>query len=446
MIAPSSGNGYKNAMIKKADDAQAKLVSLMDFLAQSPTPFHAVLRMMEALEEAGFEALRESEAWALQKNRKYYVMRNDSSLIAFKTGEEDPVGAGWRMVGAHTDSPCLKLKPNPTRKSKNYLQAGIEVYGGAILHTWFDRDLSLAGRIGYLNSKGKLDSLLLDFKRPIAVIPSLAIHLNRTCNENFPVNAQKDLPPLLLQSEDKDASVEEMLLGEIQAQKLARDAKKILSHELSFYDTQAAARVGAEGQFLASARLDNLLSCWIGLQALIDSRNEAPCLLVCNDHEEVGSVSASGAEGPFLKSVLQRLAPDPEDFARMMHASILVSCDNAHGVHPNYADKHDEQHGPLLNAGPVIKINANQRYATNSETAALFASICEGGKIPYQKFAVRADMGCGSTLGPLTAANLGVKTVDIGLPTFAMHSIRELAGVADIACLSKALQSFYTAL
>lgn len=418
--------------------------ALIDFLQQSPTPFHATLKMTEALDEAGFEQLQESDVWSLKKASAYYCVRNDSALIAFKTGEEDPIDVGWRLMGSHTDSPCLKLKPTPTKKFKNYLQASIEVYGGAILHTWFDRDLSLAGRVSYLNNKGKVASLLLDFKRPIATIPSLAIHLNRGCNENFQVNAQKDLSPLFLQSDDKNISIEELITSEIQFQKLAKDFKKFLSHELSFYDTQAPSRIGIENQFLASARLDNLLSCWIGLQALIQSNSEAPRLLVCNDHEEIGSVSTSGAEGPFLKSVLQRIAPDPEDFTRMMHRSILLSCDNAHGIHPNYADKHDEQHGPLLNAGPVIKINSNQRYATNSESAAFFAALCESSKVPYQKFAVRADMACGSTIGPLTAANLGVKTVDIGLPSFGMHSIRELAGVDDILSLGKVLSTYFS--
>lgn len=431
-------------MTKKNLDANERLINLIDFLKNSPTPFHAVLKMTEALDEVGFEQVKEADIWSLKKGGQYYVTRNDSALIAFKTGEEDPVEVGWRMLGAHTDSPALKLKPNPTKKAKNYLQASLEVYGGAILHTWFDRDLSLAGRVSYLNSKGKIDSLLLDFKRPVAFIPSLAIHLNRGCNENFPVNAQKDLPPIFLQSEDKNISIEDLLTDELRKQKFGKDLKKILSHELSLYDTQSPACIGIERQFLASARLDNLLSCWIGLQALIHSKGESPCLLVCNDHEEIGSVSNSGAEGPFLKSTLERMAPDPEDFTRMMHRSILLSCDNAHGLHPNYADKHDEQHGPLLNAGPVIKINANQRYATNSETAAFFAALCEASKVAYQKFAVRADMACGSTIGPLTAANLGVKTVDIGLPTFGMHSIRELAGVDDVENLLKVLSHYFS--
>ncbi len=419
-------------------------ISLFNFLKNSPTPFHAVREMTARLEEAGFQKLAEGEMWDVRPKEKYYITRNDSSLIAFKMGKEYPEKTGWKMLGTHTDSPCLKLKPNPSKKFKNYLQAGVEVYGAAILHTWFDRDLSLAGRISYLNSKEKNESLLLDFKRPIASIPSLAIHLNRNVNESFSVNAQKELPPILLQSDEKDLSLENLLLNEIKNQKLVKDRKKILSHELSFYDTQSPVLLGLEEQFLTSARLDNLLSCWVGLEALIASKGNESCLLVCNDHEEVGSVSTSGAEGPFLKYILQRINPHAEDFARAMYQSILISCDNAHGIHPNYSDKHDEQHGPLLNAGPVIKINSNQRYATNSETAAFFAALCEKEKIPYQKFVIRSDMACGSTIGPLTAANLGIKTVDIGIPTFAMHSIREIAGVEDVIWLSQVLVRFFS--
>jgi len=419
-----------------------EIEKLLDFLALSPTPFHAVREMSRALEEAGFEKLDEGKMWAVRARAKYYIIRNESSLIAFKIGNKAPEEEGWKMTGTHSDSPCLKLKPNPTQKFKNYLQAGLELYGSALLHTWFDRDLSLAGRISYLTSKNKVESMLLNFKKPIAIIPSLAIHLNRNVNENFAVNAQKDLPPLFLQSEEKNSSLEAILAEEIK--KSAKDFKKILAHELCLYDTQGPALVGIHGQFLASARLDNLLSCWVALQSLCESKGNASCLLVCNDHEEVGSVSTSGAQGPFLKSILQRMMPHAEDFARSMHQSIFLSCDNAHGIHPNYPDKHDAQHGPLLNAGPVVKINANQRYATNSETAALFASLCEKEKVPCQKFAVRADIACGSTIGPLTAANLGVKTVDVGIPTLAMHSIREIAGVEDISFLFQILTAFYS--
>jgi aspartyl aminopeptidase len=217
----------------------------------------------------------------------------------------------------------------------------------------------------------------------------------------------------------------------------------VLDYELSFYDTQSAAVIGLNGDFIAGARLDNLLSCYAGLQALLNTDTDETCLFVANDHEEVGSCSACGADGPMLEQILQRVLPEGDEFVRTIQKSLLVSADNAHGVHPNYADKHDANHGPKLNAGPVIKVNSNQRYATNSETAGFFRHLCMAVEVPVQSFVVRSDMGCGSTIGPITASHLGVRTVDIGLPTFAMHSIRELAGSHDLAHLVKVLSAFY---
>jgi aspartyl aminopeptidase len=220
-------------------------------------------------------------------------------------------------------------------------------------------------------------------------------------------------------------------------------ATRVLDYELNFYDVQAPAVIGLHDDFIAGARLDNLLSCYTGLAALIDSDSQQNTLLVCNDHEEVGSMSAAGAQGTFLRSVLQRICDNEEDVSRMIANSVLVSADNAHGVHPNYADKHDSNHGPILNNGPVIKINANQRYASNSETGALFKYLCELADVPVQSFVVRSDMACGSTIGPLTAGGIGVKTVDVGVPTFAMHSIRELAGRWDAYYLYRVLKQFF---
>ncbi|PYA95854.1 M18 family aminopeptidase, partial [Pseudomonas aeruginosa] len=220
-------------------------------------------------------------------------------------------------------------------------------------------------------------------------------------------------------------------------------ADVVLDYELSFYDTQSAAVVGLNDEFIAGARLDNLLSCHAGLEALLNAEGDENCILVCTDHEEVGSCSHCGADGPFLEQVLRRLLPEGDAFSRAIQRSLLVSADNAHGVHPNYADKHDANHGPALNGGPVIKINSNQRYATNSETAGFFRHLCQDSEVPVQSFVTRSDMGCGSTIGPITASQVGVRTVDIGLPTFAMHSIRELAGSHDLAHLVKVLGAFY---
>ncbi|MCK9237882.1 MAG: M18 family aminopeptidase [Thiopseudomonas sp.] len=417
--------------------------ALFDFITQSPTPFHATQNLASALAAAGFTELDERAVWQLEPAGQYFVRRNDSSIIAFRLGQRPLTEQGLRVIGAHTDSPCLKVKPQPEINSQGYWQLGVEVYGGVLLLPWFDRDLSLAGRVTF-SQDGQLHSRLIDFKTPIAVIPSLAIHLNREANKGWEVNAQKELPPVLTQlntKEEKDFRV--LLAAQLQREHGLQDAQ-ILDYELSFYDTQAPAHIGLEQEFIASARLDNLLSCFVGLQALLAADQQYASVLVCTDHEEVGSSSACGADGPFLEQILRRLLPQEEDFSRCIQRSMLVSADNAHGIHPNYADKHDSNHGPLLNQGPVIKVNSNQRYATNSETAAFFRHLCQQHNVPVQSFVTRSDMGCGSTIGPITASKLGINTIDIGAATFAMHSIRELAGTQDVAYLTKALTAFYS--
>ncbi len=415
---------------------------LFDFLDQSPTPFHAVASMVALLEAAGFKPLDESDAWGELAAGRYYVSRNDSSLIALDLSAGGLVEQGLRIVGAHTDSPCLQVKPQPEKVSQSLWQLGVEVYGGVLLHPWFDRDLSLAGRVSYLDSAGKVQQALVDFQRPIAVIPSLAIHLDREANKGHKINPQTELPPILMQALDEDETdVRDLLAVEL----ADKDITQVLDYELSFYDCQPAATVGLKGEFIASARLDNLLSCYVGLQALLETDKALPSVLVCTDHEEVGSQSAVGAQGSFLGDVLRRLCVAPEDYQRMISRSMMVSADNAHAVHPNFSDKHDGNHGPKMNAGPVIKKNANQRYATNSETSALFRQLCVAVAVPVQDFVVRSDMGCGSTIGPITASMLGVKTVDVGVPTLAMHSIRELAGGEDASMLARVLTQFYQA-
>lgn len=416
----------------------------IEFLRSAPTPFHAVASMKGKLLEAGFSELREGDSWNIQPGGRYVVTRNDSSLIAFNTSHQDPAQSGIRLVGAHTDSPCLKLKPQPDLQRLHYAQLGVEVYGGALLHPWFDRDLTLAGRVSYRKTDGSLASALINFQRAVATVPSLAIHLDREANSGRALNAQKELPLLLhgLQPNEK-SDFRQTLLTQLLHEHPACDAETILDFEICACDTQPAALIGLKQEYIAGARLDNLLSCFAGLCALLDSDNLQPTLLVCTDHEEVGSASACGAQGPFLISVLQRWLGNGEMLARTLHHSLLVSADNAHGIHPNYPEKHDEKHGPHLNGGPVMKINANQRYASNATTQAFFRHLCEQAQIPVQMFVARADMGCGSTIGPLTAAETGIKTVDIGVPTFAMHSIRELAGVEDISYLYNALRAFF---
>jgi aspartyl aminopeptidase len=416
---------------------------LLDFIDASPTPFHATQSMASALLQAGYLELLESEVWALEAGKKYFVTRNFSSIIAFVYIPDAFAEQGIRMVGAHTDSPCLRVKPNPEIQKKGYFQLGVEVYGGALLSPWFDRDLSLAGRVNYSDSQQQIHSALVDFKDPIAVIPSLAIHLHRDANTANAINQQKHLPPVLMQT-DSNANVDfrDWLSAQLELQG-EENVAQVLDYELSFYDTQPSAVIGLKKEFIAAARLDNLLSCYVGLQALLAADTDKPALLICTDHEEVGSASACGAQGPMLEQCLQRMIPDTELRLRTIDRSLMISADNAHGVHPNYMDKHDENHGPILNHGPVIKINANQRYATNSETSSFFRQLCQQHDITPQAFVTRSDMGCGSTIGPITSSEIGVKTVDIGLPTFGMHSIRELAGTQDAVKLAQVLTSFY---
>ena len=286
------------------------------------------------------------------------------------------------------------------------------------------------------DAAGNIINSLVNLREPIAVIPSLAIHLDREANNARKVNPETDIPPVLLQ-EDESFRLASLIAEQIQD-------REILATELSFYDTNPARIIGLHREFLASARLDNLLSCYTGMQALLNADPEVTSLLVCNDHEEVGSASAAGAEGTFLKDVLERITEAGEARLCTFARSLLVSTDNAHGIHPNYPDRHESNHGPLLNRGPAIKHNANQRYATNSETAGYFKSLCKRAGVPYQEFVNRADMACGSTIGPITAKEIGVRTLDVGVPTFAMHSIRELAGTADAFSLMTVLTAFYT--
>ncbi len=426
---------------------QQIIKKLIQFLIASPTPFHAVKFMTDLLDSCGYKELAEADKWHLKKGGSYYLTRGGSSLVAFRLGKKDNPVEGLRVAGAHTDSPVLKIKSNPLIQFKNYLKLGVEVYGSPILNTWFDRDLSIAGRIAYTDINQNASSTLIDFKRPVAVIPNLPIHLTPAKNTQEKINRQTEMPPLLMQFEsqkNKDTQTfQKILLGEAQKSRPKIKIKSIEDFDLNLYDTQHPSTVGFNNEFLCAGKLDNLVSCFSGLLALIDSNGEKTCLLVCNDHEEVGSNSYTGAAGPLLKSVLERVLKNREDYFRALSRSILVSVDNAHGVHPNYPLRYDENHGPILNKGLVLKINANQRYATNAETGSFFRRICRTAKVPVQEFVNRSDLNCGSTIGPITSTNLGIKTLDIGVPTFAMHSIRETCGCHDIQLLHTALLSLF---
>lgn len=408
-------------------------IELCDFIQNSPTPFHATRNLLNMFIEADFVQLDEAQEWSIKPNQRYVVTRNDSSIIAFATGND--CQQGIQMLGAHTDSPCLRIKPNPVVYQNGYAQLGVDVYGGALYHPWLDRDLSIAGRVSGVTKSGSLFSELIDFKEPVAIIPNLAIHLDRDANTTRKINPQQHLPLIFTQSEELDFPA--LLLSQCENQD-----GKILEFELSCYDTQAPTLVGLNKEFIAAARLDNLLSCFVAARALLNHDSDQAALYVATDHEEVGSASACGAQGPFLKSVIERVTGNASDCARLLRRSMMLSCDNAHGIHPNYREKHDANHGPILNQGPVIKINQNQRYATNSVSSSEFQHRCEQAGVPIQKFVTRADMGCGSTIGPITAAELGVQTLDIGVPQWAMHSIRETAGVLDCEYLYQAACAF----
>lgn len=425
----------------KQDDFNQQLCH---FLAAATTPFHAVAQMITRLTTAGFARLKDDSDWDIRPGGRYFLVRNDSSLVAFIAGRDSPPTAGMRIVGAHTDSPCLMVKPTPELKSHGLFQLGVQVYGGALLNPWFDRDLSLAGRVSYLSPHGELCVALVDFRSAIATIPSLAIHLDREANNSRVVNPQTAIVPVLCQlSGEENLDLRALLQARLQQEQPQCEVQKILDYELSFYDTQPPALIGLRQEFIAAARLDNLLSCFTGLQALLQSDGTVSSLLICNDHEEVGSVSTAGAHGPLLASVLNRLAGSCSDYAALAERSMIISADNAHAIHPNFADRHDENHGPRLNSGPVIKVNASQRYATNSETSGLFRLLAGLEEVALQSFVVRNDMACGSTIGPVSAGITGIRTLDIGVPTLGMHSIREMAGAQDAWNLWRILRRFY---
>ncbi|OLO12115.1 M18 family aminopeptidase [Chromohalobacter japonicus] len=416
---------------------------LLHFLERSPTPWHAVDNMARRLEQAGYHRLEETKAWQLAPGERFYVTRNGSSLIAMQVPEE--ALGGLRMIGAHTDSPGLRLKPQPVVTGNDWLQLSVEVYGGALLAPWFDRDLGLAGRVHVRREDGRLQGVLLHVDRPVAIIPSLAIHLDREANNGRELNAQTQMLPVMLQG-GSEPDLEKWLKRWLYEQHGLENIQ-LMDYELALYDMQRPSRVGVEGELIASARLDNLLSCFMGIEALLASDGQQGAVFVANDHEEVGSASAIGAQGPFLGDVLRRVHAQlgeggEEGWVRLIQGSRMISCDNAHALHPNFPEKHDANHGPTINGGPVIKVNANQRYATNSATAAMFRDICREAGAPVQTFVTRADMGCGSTIGPITSTELGVPTLDVGVPQWGMHSIRETAGSRDADYLIRALTAY----
>jgi aspartyl aminopeptidase len=424
---------------------------LLAFIDASPTPYHAIAEATRRLAAAGFCDCAESELWALSPGDRRMVVRNGGSLVAFQVGAESPVEGGFRIVGAHSDSPNLRAKPRADAAAHGYRQLAIEPYGGVLLHTWLDRDLSLAGRVT-LREGAATRTVLLDFARPLVRIPSLAIHLNREIRESgLKLNAETQVVPVL--GLEGVPSLAALVATELRARKLADvSAEDVLAHDLMLYDVQPSAALGADGAFLVAPRLDNLASCHAALSALLGASRaglgRATRAVVLYDHEEVGSQSAQGAAGTFLLESLERIVAgfkggEPQGFPRARARSWVVSADMAHGVHPNFPDKHDPGHRPVLGRGPVIKTNVNQSYASDATTAGMFAALCAQVGVVPQQFTPRNDGPCGSTIGPITAARTGIPTVDVGNPMLSMHSCREMAGAADVAPMIRVLEAFF---
>jgi len=417
--------------------------NLFSFLFSSPTPFHAVANIEDHLLLQGFKRLRENERWQLAKGHAYYLTRDNGAVIAFILGSNETCEQGFRLLAAHTDSPCLQIKPRAEIKTGSYLQLGVEVYGGSLLAPWFDRDLSMAGRVCCRMSDGNLRLLLVNFRRPLLTIPSLAIHFDRDANKKGGINQQKHLPPILSQTiEQQLPDFSTLLLEQIHQEHPVAAVEEILSFDMFCYDFQEPAYIGARNELISSARLDNLLSCHAGMTALGKAERSKNALLFCANHEENGSTSASGAQGSFLDAVVERIITDPISRRIALSNSFLVSMDNAHAAHPNFMEKSDSAHEIHLNKGPVIKLNANQRYATNSLSAAIYKDVCREAEVVPQEFVMRSDLPCGSTIGPITSARLGVRTVDVGAASLAMHSIREHTGASDPYLLYRTIEQF----
>lgn len=428
--------------VMPTDDPHAYAAQLMRFIDASPTPWHAVANAARALEAQGFVQLDERQPWALHDDGRYYVVRG-GSIVAFRTGTQSPREAGFRILGAHTDSPNLRVKPKVGKAAHGHAQLELETYGGLLLATWADRDLGVAGRVFVRTSAGT-EARLVQTRKAVCRIPNVAIHLNRKVNdEGLVLNKHRHISPVTaVWAGEGDAAA---WLQGVVADLAQAEAGDVLGHDLCLFDVQPGGFVGLDDDYISIGRLDNLGMSYGCLTALLARAEAAPHgrVIALYDHEEVGSTSAHGADSSLMNDVLGRLAGDGADaLPRAMAASTQVSADMAHALHPNYADLHDGTHMPRINAGPVIKSNVNQRYATDGETSALFRLVCKTAGVPFQEFVNRPDLACGSTIGPITASRLGVRTVDVGNPMWGMHSIREMAGAKDPLWMHQAMATY----
>ncbi|MCM8536841.1 MAG: M18 family aminopeptidase [Lentisphaeraceae bacterium] len=418
--------------------------SLLRFIDSSPTPYHAVANIRKDLRKQDAIELKEDENWSCEAGKTYFVIRKDSSIISFEIPAKGITeNSGFNIVAAHTDSPCLKLKPLARKSVGNYQQWGVEIYGGVLLNSWLDRDLCLSGRVSYMND-GELQHKLISIDNKFFRVPQLAIHLDREVNKGLVLNAETHMVPVLGLDSKEDLNDE--ILRELKVKGLkANDLKSL---DLFFHDAAESTYGGLKDEFIYAPRLDNLAMAHASCVAQEKAKpSEKVSVVALFDHEEVGSESAQGAGSNFLSSTLERIGlcfkKEREDFLQMLSRSFLISADMAHAFHPNYTDRHDSEHRPLINKGPVIKTNARQRYATDSKTFARFAVYCDQAEVPYQVFAGRNDIPCGSTVGPIVSTRLGIDTLDVGNPQLSMHSIREMAGSKDHKMMIKAFSEMF---
>lgn len=413
-----------------------------EFMENSTTAFQAVAQMTSRLDEAGYERLQEQDVWNIVPGDKKYVIRNDSSLIAFSVPEIAEEMKGFHMVCAHSDSPCFKLKENPCMTVEDsYLKLNVENYGGMIKESWFDRPLSLAGRVVVRKKGLELETKLVDLKKPLFIIPSLAVHMKRGKEKDGEINTQLHLLPLAGTLTDKNA------LAKLIAEKAGVQPEDILGSDLYVYPTEKPVLMGMEDDLIGSPRLDDLECVYCGLTALLESApKDKIAVLAVFDNEEVGSQTMQGAASDFLLAVLQRIAVSlGEDLLPLLAGSFLVSADNAHGLHPNYTDKADPTNRPVLNKGIVIKYHGAQKYTTSAYSGAYVKALCEQEKIPYQTYHNRSDIAGGSTLGNIALTNVSVSAADVGLAQLAMHSAYETAGAKDREYMVRFMRAFYEA-
>lgn len=421
---------------------------LLDFINKSKTAFQGAYEVKNILNQNGFSELKESDCWNLKQGDKRYVIKNDSAIIAFEIGCEEIEEYGFRLIGAHTDSPGFRIKPNAEMTvENNYVKLNTEVYGGPILSTWFDRPLSIAGRVTLRSDNiFKPETRLVDINKPVLIIPNLAIHMNRSVNEGYEFNRQKDVLPLLALCNEK--LEKDNYLINILAETLNVEAENILDFDLFLYDFSEGSLVGLNEELISAGRLDDLWMVFAGVKAITESNKiKSTKVLVALDNEEIGSLTSQGAKSSILENVLERIAlglnKDREEFKRALSNSVMISADLAHAIHPNYTEKCDPTNKPLLGRGPVIKIAASGSYSTDSYAAGIFKGICEKAEVPYQVFVNRSDMKGGTTIGPITASKLNIPVVDMGAPLLSMHSIRELASVNDNEYTIKAFTEFF---